>query len=250
MSRQVASPEDIAITTTGEVAEDEQELVRRQVASVIHRLAGRCSAARVRLTAATSPAAAWPAVAQVNAEAGGRDVRAQVGAAFLREAGSQVSARLGEQVARLAEPWRPRRWPEPGRRGRLWTSARHPEVVRRKEVRPARCSPDDAALTMDLLDFDVHLFVDAGSGQDSVVYRVGPTGYRLARVVSPGPPATPPRLPLTFQPHPTPALSLEQAVHRLTDTEYPFLFYRDATTGRGTVLYHRHDGNYGLLAPR
>ncbi|WP_439657575.1 sigma 54 modulation/S30EA ribosomal C-terminal domain-containing protein [Lentzea sp. HUAS TT2] len=250
MSRQVASPEDIAIATTGEVAEEERELVLLQVASVIDRLPVRCSAARVRLTAATSPAAAWPAVAQVNVEADGRVVRAQVGAAVLREAGSQMSARLGEQVARLAAPWRPRRWPELGRRGRLWSSDRYPEVVRHKEVLPVRCSPDDAALTMDLLDFDVHLFVDAGSGQDSVVYRVGPTGYRMARVVSPGPPATPPRLPLTFQPHPTPALSGEQAVHRLTDTQYPFLFYRDATTGRGTVLYHRHDGHYGLLTPR
>jgi hypothetical protein len=30
---------------------------------------------------------------------------------------------------------------------------------------------------------------------------------------------------------------------------WPFVFFRDPTTGRGSVLYHRYDGHYGLLVP-
>lgn len=29
----------------------------------------------------------------------------------------------------------------------------------------------------------------------------------------------------------------------------PFLFYIDATTRRGNVLYHRYEGHYGVIAP-
>ncbi|USX54428.1 sigma 54 modulation/S30EA ribosomal C-terminal domain-containing protein [Lentzea sp. HUAS12] len=252
MSGQVASVGEIAITTAGQAAEDARELVRSQVAAVLRPLRGRWSAARIRLTADTSSGASWPALAQVNLVADGRPVRVQAGTARWEETGALIGVRLGEQLARLDAPWRPRRWPEPGRRGRPRPQARpagQREVVRRKEVPPARRTPDEAALTMDLMDFDAHLFVDGDSGQDGVVYRIGPTGYRMARLGSPAPPATPPRLPLTFTPHPIPDLSGEQAVHRLTETEYPFLFYRDLTTGRGHLLYHRYDGHYGLIAP-
>lgn len=252
MSGQVASVGEIAITTAGQAAEDARELVRHQVAVVLRDLRGRWSAAQVRLTADTSSGTSWPALAQVNLVVDGRPVRAQLGTARWEETSGLLGVRLGEQVARLDAPWLPRRWPEPGHRGRPRPSARpagQREVVRHKEVRPARCTPDEAALTMDLMDFDAHLFIDSGSGQDSVIHRIGPTGYRMARLGSPAPPVTPPRLPLTFTPHPVPDLSGDQAVHRLTDTEYPFLFYRDVTSGRGHVLYHRYDGHYGLIRP-
>jgi hypothetical protein len=31
------------------------------------------------------------------------------------------------------------------------------------------------------MDYDVHLFTDAATGEDAVVYRAGPSGLRLAR---------------------------------------------------------------------
>ena len=33
------------------------------------------------------------------------------------------------------------------------------------------------------MGYDFHLFTEAGTGQDSVLYRSGPTGYRLAQLV-------------------------------------------------------------------
>ena len=32
-------------------------------------------------------------------------------------------------------------------------------------------------------------------------------------------------------------------------TDLTYLFYRDTDSGRGNVLYRRHDGNYGLITP-
>ena len=35
---------------------------------------------------------------------------------------------------------------------------------------------------MDLIDYEFHLFTEKSSGVTSVIYRAGPTGYRLAQV--------------------------------------------------------------------
>lgn len=40
-----------------------------------------------------------------------------------------------------------------------------------------------------------------------------------------------------------------EAIERLRLTGLPLLFYRDGEHRRATVLYHRDDGNYGLVDP-
>lgn len=250
MVRRRTAAAEIAVHTVGEVVEDAGEYVRRQVAAVIRRLPGRYSSARVKLAVLGRASAPCPALAQVNVEIDGWPVRVQVAAAFLREAAGLLRVRLGQQVARLAMPWAPRPWPDSGPRRARPQPLRpvgRSEIVRQKTVSLVRCAPDEAALTMDLMDFDVHLFVDADTGEDSVVYRVGPTGYRLARLKSLAPPAGSMRLPLTVNVHPVPELSAEQAAEQLARTEYSFLFFRDADAGRGHVLYQRYDGHYGLV---
>jgi hypothetical protein len=86
------------------------------------------------------------------------------------------------------------------------------------------------------------IFTDEEAGQDSVIYRVGPTGYRLAHLSGTAPPAAT-SVPLTVNVHPVPELTPE----RLGATELPFRFFRDTSTGR--VLYRRYDGHYGLITP-
>ncbi|WP_370469006.1 sigma 54 modulation/S30EA ribosomal C-terminal domain-containing protein [Amycolatopsis sp. YIM 10] len=50
--------------------------------------------------------------------------------------------------------------------------------------------------------------------------------------------------------HPTsPLLSTGEAVDRLNLIGLPFQFVIDAERGRGSVLYHRYDGHYGLTTP-
>lgn len=46
-----------------------------------------------------------------------------------------------------------------------------------------------------------------------------------------------------------PMLRVEEAVERLNLSGWPFVFFQDDATTRGCVLYHRYDGNYGLITP-
>jgi hypothetical protein len=53
------------------------------------------------------------------------------------------------------------------------------------------------------------------------------------------------RLPVTVNPQPAPRLTVDKPPNGL-----PFLFFLDAGHDRGSPLYHRHDGHYGLLTPQ
>jgi Sigma 54 modulation/S30EA ribosomal protein C terminus len=97
-------------------------------------------------------------------------------------------------------------------------------------------------------DGDFHLFIERSTGQDSVIYRT-PGGYRLAladpNLSRPGP------LPgsVTVSPLPASRLTVQEATGRLDATGQPFTFFVDARTGRGSLVYHRYNGHYGLLVP-
>lgn len=114
---------------------------------------------------------------------------------------------------------------------------------------PTRLSVDQAVAEMDELGLDFHLFVETTTGQDAVVYRDGPTGLRPTRTVGGPDPVGPHSVVITVSPQPAPLLDTEEAVERLGLTGLPFLFYVDADHERATVLYHRDDGDYGLIDP-
>ena len=99
-------------------------------------------------------------------------------------------------------------------------------IIRRKSFTLAACTVDEAAVEMDLLDYEFHMFTEKGTGFASVLYRAGPRGYRLAQVT----PASPEllasfKLPLTISPQPVPCLTVEQATDRLGLLGLPFLFF-------------------------
>jgi len=104
-----------------------------------------------------------------------------------------------------------------------------------------------AATTMDLMDYRAHLFTDATTETDAVVYRAGPTGYRLLRLF----PADVPLgagVAIAVDPHPAPVLGLTDAVARLDTGKLGHLFFADRETGRGRLMYRRFDHRYGLIA--
>ncbi|MFD5916685.1 sigma 54 modulation/S30EA ribosomal C-terminal domain-containing protein [Kitasatospora sp. NPDC058201] len=175
-------------------------------------------------------------------QAGVPEVRAQqVRASEVRA--QQVRA----QQVRASEA-RARRWADPqAARTELPCAAGPQDIVRRKQAHLVWCSPDAAARTMDAMDFDIHLFTDPATETDAVVYRVGPTGYRLARTAAAGPP-TRPIAPLTLSPIGAPELTENQAVERLAAAELPYLFFAQPGSRRGRVLYRRFDGRLGLIA--
>ena len=123
--------------------------------------------------------------------------------------------------------------------------------MRHKSFEPAQATPDEAVFDMEQLDYDVHLFTDVNTGQDAVV-RAGSTGYRLARLQPLDRPEPVTAVPLTVSDRPAPRLTLPDAIDRLNLTDRPFIFFADATDAtdvRGRLLYHRHDGHYGLITP-
>lgn len=243
-------PAGIVVETRGEVIDSAREYVRRQVAAFARRLPDSFTQARLKLTAFTRSSAPVPALVQANLTVAGTPVRAQVSASFFPEAGKLVRERLRQHLARLTDAGTARPWRGPAAR---WWSAQpgEPRIVRHKDYSLARCHPGEAALTMDVMDYDFHLFVDGETGEDSIVFRVGPTGYRLARLRSLAPPSAPVDVPLTINVYPVPSETVDVASAWLTTcTDLPFRFFTDTETGRGAVLYRRYDGDYGLLRGR
>lgn len=218
---------------------------------------------RVRLTYHPNPAMEDRSVlAQANLVLRrGRMVRAQLAARTGREAVDLLRDRLEEQLRRRALHWEARRGAQPSPEPGEWRHGQPPtqrpsffprpveerEIIRHKSFTPARISPEEAAWEIDQFDYGFHLFTDLETDQDAVICRGGATGLQLQRLRGNGPPPPPG---IALEADPTPELSLEQARQRLEFAGLPFVFFTDAATGRGRVLYHRYDGHYGLITPQ
>lgn len=246
----------LQVTVRGTVPDDAAARARDKVLDLADRARGTVSSATVRLSEPFEQAGAQagrPAVAQVNLTVNGRPLRVQIAATTLGEALELAATRLRELMAAVDPLDRhgvppPQAQPRPDwRRPDIRSSER--KVVRRKIYPLMVQTPDEAAATMETRDYDFHLFTDAGSGTDSVIYRGPPDGYLFAQV-DPGTPARrPTRIPLTVNAIPAPRISLSQARKELATLEAPFLFFTDEATGRGNVLYRRYDGDFGLILP-
>jgi Sigma 54 modulation/S30EA ribosomal protein C terminus len=218
--------------------------------------------ARVKLIMSADPAVQRPAIAQANVDLDGRLVRAQAAGETMRAAVELACDRLRIRLERATRNWEAARGgrpaPGPGEwrhqslpAPRLPYFPRPPDeraVVRHKSYALARQTPDEAAADAELMDYDFHLFTEASTRQDSVIYRTA-DGYRLALAhprtgrLGPVDPS------ITVSKIPAPRLSVAEAAIRLEATGQSFLFFINTGTGRGNLLYHRYDGDYGLVAP-
>lgn len=219
--------------------------------------------ARVRVSKHADPAVVCPVVAQANLDVNGRQVRAQVQGATAREAIDRLEARLRHRLERFATHWEARRGQVPSADPHEWRHQSEPthrpsyfprppaqrRIIRRKSFSLGPHSVDAAAQEMELFDYDFHLFTEKGTTQASVLYRSGPTGYRLAQVQPVLEELAPFELPVTISSQPAPRLTVGRATERLSLLGLPFLFFVDVAEGRVAVLYHRYDGHYGLISP-
>lgn len=254
---------DVEVTTHGRL-EDAADYARATIGDlgpVTHEPVLR---ATVKLSEHADRAVARRVIAQANLDVNGRLVRAQVEASTAREAIDLLQARLRRRLERSAEHWEARRGGIPRAGGREWRheseSHERPKyfprpdnerrIMRHKSYSLPTCTVEEAAIEMESLDYDFHLFTEEGTKQDSVLYFGKPGEYRLAQI-DPGhaDELVPFELPLTISPQPAPSLSVEQAIERLGLLSLPFLFFVDTSRGRGSVLYHRYDGHYGLITP-
>lgn len=104
--------------------------------------------------------------------------------------------------------------------------------MRRKSYALIGETCDEAIFDMEVMDYRFHLFTESGTDADSVLYRVGDHGYRLAQL-DPHPESVAcTAVPFTVSPIPAPALEVEDAIARLELAGLPFVFFRDrASTG-------------------
>ncbi len=247
-ARHPVEPVDVETVTHGRFSPGLIGYARRKVVAVAGHSPKPIRHARITLSRASDPAASRPAHVSATLDLDGHVVRAHAAAATLREAVDALHDRLDHRLSRATEHREARRGGmyRHGASGRR-TDAESREIVRHRTYEPDPVRPDDAVLDMERLGDDFHLFTDATTGQDAVVYRGGPTGYRLARVRPSSRPETSSAVPLTVSAHPAPRLTVPQAVERIDLTAQPFLFFADPRTERGHVLYRRRDGRYALL---
>lgn len=252
----------VQMVARGDVSPRDSQYARTKMTKAFGWIREPVLFARVKLTKSANPAVARPALAQANLDVDGHAVRAQVAAATMREAIDLLMDRLRERLARVNEHWEARRGGKPKPAPHEWRHDSEPthrpdhfprpveerEVIRHKSFAATWESVDEAVFEMESMDYDFHLFTDATTNQDSVVYRTEATGYRLAQL-APRTETGSFAVPLTVSTVPPPVLSLAGAKEFLDNTGMPFIFFAAEATGRGNVLYHRYDGHYGLITP-
>lgn len=265
MSRATRSVPEVVVRRHGRVPPGSAKFARESMTEVIRRAHEPVLFARVKLTVSGDPAVPRASLAQANVDVNGRVVRAQAAAPDMRNAIELLKHRLTERIERVGLDWSTRRGRVPQDGAHEWRHGQQPaarqayfprppeqrEIVRHKSFTLTAETPDEAAFEMDLMDYDFQLFTDIASGADAVIYRGGPTGYRLAfaGAVPLDAAHRPAAVDLTVSPVPAPRLDTDAAVRRLELTGRPFVFFVSATRGRGCVLYRRYDGHYGLITP-
>jgi hypothetical protein len=233
-----------------------------QVSALLRKAPEPVLFARVSLIMAADPAVQRPAVTQFSIDLNGRPIRAQAAGETMREATHHACDRLRIRIQRAARNWAAVRGSQPEPGPGEWRHQSHPAarppyfprppeertVVRHTSYASAHQTPDEAVADAELLDYDFHLFTEKSTGEDSVIYRSG-DGYRLALAHPRGRRLGPAGPDIAVISVPAPRLSEADAITRLEATGQPFVFFVNAGTGRGNLIYHRYDGNYALISP-
>jgi len=258
-----AQTAQLRVETHGEVPPWAIGIAKEKVTSALGTAAEPILSARVMLAMAPDPAVARPVIVQATVDMNGQVIRAQATGRTAREAIGHLATRLRVRLGRAGRNWaaargatttgQPGEWRQrsvPGHRPPYFPRPDEQRLVLRRASYSAGPQPVQGAVDeLDLLDYDFHLFTERSTGQACVLARV-PDGYRLTRS-GPEQAGQAPRLPehVTASTAGVPTLSVAAAAERLGVTEEPFVFFVDAATGRGSVLYHRYDGHYGQLVP-
>jgi ribosome-associated translation inhibitor RaiA len=243
---QQVTPEIVVEVDDG-FGSDLADYARRKVAAALRNTRRPITRVHVRVLRHGDPAREKPVTAHVNVDLDGRPVQARAASETARGVVDLLVQRLRHQLERFDRHRDHRRAGPPA--AHEPAAEVEPEIVRHATSSPVPCSVDEAVAEMDDMGLDFHLFVETATGKDALVYRDGPTGLRLTRSDGGAIPPVSSNLAITVSPQPAPLLDTGEAIERLGLTGLPFLFYLDGEHQRATVLYHRDDGNYGLVDP-
>lgn len=264
MTRPTADPVvEVQLQSHGRVSGAAMEHAVQKIRAVCLLISVPVLSARVRLTQSADPGVERPAMAQASLDLNGRLLRAHAFAPTMGEAVDALNDRLRDQLERLSLDWESMRGTggvAAGGKARhgAATHRRPPavprpgvqrEVVEHKSYSLPRITTDDAADDMEMLGDDFHLFTDLATGQDSVLSRDASNGYRLAQLHPRRDLSAASDLRLSCSELPAPRLTVQEATEQLDVSGLPFVFFENSATGRGNLLYHRLDGDYGLITP-
>jgi len=247
----------VEVTCRGQVLQSTVDYARTKVERVVRFAHEPVLNAHVVLSVAPDPAVERWARAEASLNVNGSPLRAHAITSDMLASVDLLEGKLQKILVQHADRIRTRhRWigaaaDHEWRHGDLPTprEAHFPrppderDVVRRKSFALEPMTPDEAAFDMDMLGHDFYLFTDLRSGKDAIVYHNGDGRFAVrGEVVPEGETAT-----LVTMVGAAPRLSESEAKSRLDLTGEPFIFYLDAESGRGRVMYLRYDGHYGLI---
>jgi ribosome-associated translation inhibitor RaiA len=253
---------DVEVSTRGSVAPELVQMAVEKVGAIGDSVQHPLTDARVVLTAKQNPRIPESARAEGDVRMSGRTIRARVDAETMAQAVDALAERLQQQLRRHLDrletrsrvpaevvpgEWRRGAWTPP-RAPRSWRAPGEREVVRRKTFALEPMTAAAAAADMMALDHDFFLFDDADIGADAVIYwrdddRLG--------VIAPqdAPAASSDEQLIRESSRYSEPLDLADAISKMDVLNHRFLFFTDASSGRGAVLYLRYDGHYGLIQP-
>ncbi|MGD9999268.1 MAG: HPF/RaiA family ribosome-associated protein [Ilumatobacteraceae bacterium] len=252
----------VEVVRRGDIDDADVEYAMKRVDVVMDMIGAPVLFIRVRLSRTGEGGPVRPSLAQATLDINGQLIRAHVAAGTMTEAIDLLVDRLRDQIQHRAERRRARRatgrLARPGewRHGDLPRSrslfaerpAEEREVVRRKSFAIDPATPDEAAADMEQLDYDFWLFRDVASDSDALIERLPDGGYRLQRARPVAEEVGPIAIDLDVVDQPPPTTTLDEAIGRLEDGGQYLVFFIDAETGCGNVVYRRYDGNYGQLS--
>ena len=252
---------NVKVTTRGDVSDRAREQAREEIAALERFVKGPVLGARVVLIQEANPRIPTPARAEAEFDLQGRFIRARTSAPSMQAAVDDVAERLQRQLRRYvdrlvtrerepAEPaageWSHRSWspPHPPAFAR---PVEDREIIRRKSFAFGPMPIEQAADTLEDLDHDFFLFHDADTDADAVLYwrDDGLLALIQPRWVQSSDDYGPLREPSRF----SSPIDLQAAVVEMNAIGHRFLFFENAATGRGNVIYRRYDGHYGLIEP-
>lgn len=255
--------DDIDITTRGIVSANERSDAVERLANLDQHVPDPVLRAHVMLRCEPNPRLERPARAEAELDVNGRVVCGRVAAATMPQAigelADQLERQLEEFSARRARSQRRTTQPADGEwRHGGWTPPRplyfpraveERELIRRKTFALEALEPLQAVAEMLDLDHDFYLFRDAQTASDAVVYRRD--DGRIGLIVQPGALDPPPAEagPVQETSRIGNPITLQAAVSEMNALSHRFMFFVDAHTGRGNVIYMRYDGHYGLIEP-
>ncbi|MGB3098886.1 MAG: HPF/RaiA family ribosome-associated protein [Solirubrobacterales bacterium] len=253
---------EVEVTMRGAVPADAREHAEERIGSLDRLLDNTVSHARVVLTEEANPRIERSSRAEGEIDLNGPIVRASVADIEPIAAINQLAHRLERQlrrwidrrtdlarrgVDRAAGEWRhadfatarPDHFPRP---------PEEREIVRRKSFATHPLTPPEAADEMEALDHDFYLFTDVRTGADAVAYHrddgrlgvIGPSTLDWSGE-SDGIVGEPSRM--------SGPTALQDAVAEMNMVNHRFMYFTNAETDRGNVIYTRYDGHYGLIEP-